>query len=87
MRINIYAHLIIIEILDDIYAREQTWSTVEYQWCTQYYIYLVSTAVPRGSALRPWLPAGRVRNGWARTASTLTQGKVTAVQVDTGTVH
>ena len=30
MRINIYAHLIIIEILDDIYAREQTWSTVEY---------------------------------------------------------
>ena len=29
MRINIYAHLIIIEILDDIYAREQTWSTVE----------------------------------------------------------
>ena len=33
MRINIYAHLIIIEILDDIYAREQTWSTVEYH-CT-----------------------------------------------------
>jgi hypothetical protein len=32
MRINIYAHLIIIEILDDIYARAQTWSTVEY--CT-----------------------------------------------------
>ena len=31
MRINIYAHLIIIEILDDIYAREQTWSTVEYR--------------------------------------------------------
>ena len=30
MRINIYAHLIIIEILDDIYARAQTWSTVEY---------------------------------------------------------
>ena len=30
MRINIYAHLIIIEILDEIYAREQTWSTVEY---------------------------------------------------------
>ena len=30
MRINIYAHLIIIEILDDIYSREQTWSTVEY---------------------------------------------------------
>ena len=29
MRINIYAHLIIIEILDEIYAREQTWSTVE----------------------------------------------------------
>jgi hypothetical protein len=24
MRINIYAHLIIIEILDDIYARAQT---------------------------------------------------------------
>ena len=39
MRINIYAHLIIIEILDEIYAREQTWSTVEYAaaggafWC------------------------------------------------------
>ena len=32
MRINIYAHLIIIEILDEIYAREQTWSTVEYPW-------------------------------------------------------
>ena len=30
MRINIYAHLIIIEILDDIYAREQSWSSVEY---------------------------------------------------------
>ena len=30
MRINIYAHLIIIEILDDIYARAQTWSSVEY---------------------------------------------------------
>jgi hypothetical protein len=30
MRINIYAHLIIIEILDEIYARAQTWSTVEY---------------------------------------------------------
>ena len=30
MRINIYAHLIIIEILDEIYARAQNWSTVEY---------------------------------------------------------
>ena len=30
MRINIYAHLIIIEILDEIYARAQTWSSVEY---------------------------------------------------------
>ena len=30
MRINIYALLIIIEILDEIYARAQTWSTVEY---------------------------------------------------------
>ena len=29
MRINIYAHLIIIEILDEIYARAQTWSSVE----------------------------------------------------------
>ena len=29
MRINIYAHLIIIEILDEIYARAKTWSTVE----------------------------------------------------------
>jgi hypothetical protein len=29
MRINIYAHLIIIEILDEIYARAQNWSTVE----------------------------------------------------------
>jgi hypothetical protein len=29
MRINIYALLIIIEILDEIYARAQTWSTVE----------------------------------------------------------
>ena len=30
MRINIYTHLIIIEILDEIYARAQYWSTVEY---------------------------------------------------------
>ena len=30
MRMNIYAHLIIIEILDEVYARAQTWSTVEY---------------------------------------------------------
>ena len=30
MRIHIYAHLIIIEILDEIYARAQTWSSVEY---------------------------------------------------------
>ena len=30
MRINIYAHLIIIEILDEIYARVQNWSSVEY---------------------------------------------------------
>jgi hypothetical protein len=30
MRINIYAYLIIIGILDEIYARAQTWSTVEY---------------------------------------------------------
>ena len=30
MRINIYAHLIIIEILNEIYARAQTWSSVEY---------------------------------------------------------
>jgi hypothetical protein len=30
MRIKIYAHLIIIEILDEIYARAQNWSTVEY---------------------------------------------------------
>jgi hypothetical protein len=29
MRINIYALLIIIEILDEIYARAQNWSTVE----------------------------------------------------------
>ena len=37
MRINIYAHLVIIEILDDIYARAQTWSTVEYYvWYTGY---------------------------------------------------
>ena len=35
MRINIYAHLIIIEILDDIYARAQTWSTVEYPRASQ----------------------------------------------------
>ena len=26
MRINIYAHLIIIEIVDGIYARAQNWS-------------------------------------------------------------
>jgi hypothetical protein len=31
MRINIYAHLIIIEILDEIYARAQNWSAVEYR--------------------------------------------------------
>jgi hypothetical protein len=30
MRINIYAPLIIIEIVDEIYARAQNWSTVEY---------------------------------------------------------
>jgi hypothetical protein len=30
MRINSYAHLIIIEILDEVYARAQNWSTVEY---------------------------------------------------------
>ena len=30
MRINIHAHLIIIEIVDEIYARAQNWSTVEY---------------------------------------------------------
>jgi hypothetical protein len=30
MRINIYAHFITIEILDEIYARAQNWSTVEY---------------------------------------------------------
>ena len=30
MRINIYAHLIIIEIVDEIYARAQIWSPVEY---------------------------------------------------------
>ena len=38
MRINIYALLIIIEILDEIYARAQTWSTVEYTSlsCTQW---------------------------------------------------
>ena len=29
MRINIYAHLIIIEILDEIYARAQIWPPVE----------------------------------------------------------
>jgi hypothetical protein len=29
MRINIYALLIIIEILDEIYARAQNWSSVE----------------------------------------------------------
>ena len=28
--VNIYAHLIIIEILDEIYARAQNWSSVEY---------------------------------------------------------
>jgi hypothetical protein len=28
--INIYANLIIIEILDEIYARAQNWSSVEY---------------------------------------------------------
>ena len=34
MRININAHLIIIEILDEICAREQTWSSVEYsEYC------------------------------------------------------
>jgi hypothetical protein len=32
MRINIYAHLITIEILDEIYARAQNWSTVEYMY-------------------------------------------------------
>ena len=30
MRINIYALLIIIEIVDEIYARAQNWFTVEY---------------------------------------------------------
>jgi hypothetical protein len=30
MRINIYAQLITIEILDEIYARAKNWSTVEY---------------------------------------------------------
>jgi hypothetical protein len=35
MRINIYAHLIIIEILDEIYARAQKWSSVEYQLIEQ----------------------------------------------------
>jgi hypothetical protein len=30
MRINIYAHLIIIEILDETYARAQNWLSVEY---------------------------------------------------------
>ena len=30
MRINIYADLIIIEIVDEIYARAQIWSSVKY---------------------------------------------------------
>jgi hypothetical protein len=30
MRINIYAHVIFIEILDEMYARAQNWSSVEY---------------------------------------------------------
>ena len=30
MRTNIYARLIIIEILDEIYTRAQNWSSVEY---------------------------------------------------------
>jgi hypothetical protein len=32
MRKNIYAHLIIIEILDEIYTRAQNWSSVEYRY-------------------------------------------------------
>ena len=36
MRINIYAHLIIIEILDEIYARAKNWSSVEYSSCTKF---------------------------------------------------
>jgi hypothetical protein len=44
MRINIYAHLIIIEILDEICARAQNWSTVEY--CQQFLcVYLVLLCV------------------------------------------
>jgi hypothetical protein len=34
MRKNIYAHLIVIEILDEIYARAQNWFTVEYYLST-----------------------------------------------------
>jgi hypothetical protein len=41
MRINICALLVIIEILDEIYAREQTWSSVEYSKYTLLYIRLV----------------------------------------------
>ena len=48
MRINIYAHLIIIEILDDIYAREQTWSTVEYSMYPVYRVRYLAENLIRG---------------------------------------
>ena len=47
MRINICAHLITIEILDEIYARAQNWSTVEYcSTALEGYLLVPTTAVP-----------------------------------------
>jgi hypothetical protein len=37
---KIYAHLIIIEILDEIYARAKTWSTEEYLGYRYMYNYM-----------------------------------------------
>ena len=53
MRINIYAHLIIIEILDEIYKRAQTWSSVDLEYARGVVSYFYfSRAPPRTRALK-----------------------------------